>query len=151
MSLKKKFLRGSYTVEASVVVTMAMFVLAALILCTFYIHDRATLQAAVCEAASVGSNFATEKERKEAAQKVAGRVHEGRFLGSRNLNGNTALGSREATALWSAEYPIPGFAANYLAGGKLEIQRTWTCRILNPASTIRKIKGAGELLTGGDH
>ena len=149
--MKKKYLRGSYTVEASFVVTMTLFVLAALILCTFYIHDRATLQASVCEAASVGSNFATEKERKQAAQKVIEDMSEGRLLGSRNLDGNVALGKREAVARWSAEYPVPGFAAKYLAEGSLNIRKTWTCKVLNPASTIRKITGVGELLTGGEH
>lgn len=137
--------------EAAIVVTMTIFVLAALILCTFYIHDRAVLQAIVCEAASVGSSFATDEERKEAAQEVVGGLNAGRFLGSRNLDGNVAMGSREVTVLWDAEYPVPGFAAEYLADGKLDIHKTWTCKILNPASTIRKIKGVGELLTGGDH
>ena len=149
--MKKKYLKGSYTVEASIVITMVMFVLATLIICTFFIHDGATLQAVVCEAASAGSNFATEAERKEEAQEVVDGVNASRFLGSRNLDGSAALGSREATVLWNAQYPIPGFVANYLTGGKLNVRKTWTCKILNPANTIRKIKGAGELLTGGDH
>ena len=147
----QKYLKGSYTVEASIVVTMTMVVLAALILCTLYIHDRAVMQALVCEAASVGSSFATDKERKEAAQEVAGRLNEERFLGSRKLEGSAATGSREVTVLWNAEYPVPGFAASYLTEGKFDIRKKWTCKILNPADTIRKIKGAGELLTGGDH
>lgn len=145
------YLRGSYTVEASVVVTMTVLILAALILCTFYIHDRAVLQAVVCEAASAGSSFATEEERKAAAQEVVGKLGEERFLGSRGLEGSAALGKREVTVLWSAVYPIPGFAAKYLAKGRLDVRKTWTCRIADPADAIRKIKGAGELLTGGDH
>lgn len=149
--MKKKYLKGSYTVEAAVVISMTIFVLAALILCTFYLHDRATLQAIVCEAASVGSSFSTEKDRKEAMQGVVERINAGRFLGSRGLDGSAALGKRKATVLWNAKYPIPGFAARYLTEGELNIRKTWTCRILDPASTIRKIKGAGELLAGGDH
>ena len=144
--MKKKYLKGSYTVEAAVVVSMTIFVLAALILCTFYLHDRATLQAIVCEAASVGSSFATEKDRKEAMQGVVERIN-----AEHSLVGSAALGKREVTVLWNAKYPIPGFAARYLTEGELNIRKTWTCRILDPASTIRKIKGAGELLTGGDH
>ena len=150
MKLKKNYLKGSYTVEASLVITIIMFVLAALIFCTFYIHDRATLQAMVCEAAAVGSSFATDEEREEAVQKVVGGIEAGRFLGSRNLNGNVAMGKKEITVLWNTEYPVPGFAAKYLAEGKLEARKSWTCKILDPADTIRIIKGAGELLTGGD-
>ncbi len=150
MKTEKNFLKGSYTVEASVVVTVTMLVLASLILCTFYIHDRAAIQGIVCEAASVGSIFSTEEERKQAAQEVIGRMEESRFLGSRNLNGNAASGKREVTAQGSAEYPVPGFAAKYLSDGSLEIHKSWTSRIVDPADAIRKIKGAGELLTGGD-
>ena len=147
---KDKCMKGSYTVEAAIVVTVTMFVLASLLIGTFYVHDRAVMQGLVCEAASAGSNFATEEERKTAMQEVVKRINEGRFLGSRGLNGNAASGSKNVTASWNAEYPVPGFAGRYLAQGSLDIKRSWTCKIPNPADTIRKIKGAGELLTGGD-
>ena len=150
VKMKKNYLRGSYTVEASIIVTVTILVLAALILCTFYIHDRATMQGIVCEAAAAGSNFAEEKDRVQAAQTVTERLDAGRFLGSQNVSGNAASGKREVTAQGSAQYPIPGFAANYLSGGSLDIRKSWTSRILDPANAIRKIKGAGELLTGGN-
>ena len=143
-------MKGSYTVEAAIVVTVTMFVLASLLIGTFYVHDRAVMQGLVCEAASAGSNFVTEEERKTAVQEVVKGINEERFLGSRGLNGNAASGSRSVTASWNAEYPVPGFAGRYLAQGSLDIKRSWTCKILNPADTIRKIKGVGELLTGGD-
>lgn len=149
--MKRKYLKGSYTVEAAVVVTVTILVLAALILCTFYIHDRAVLQSAVCEAASAGSNFATARERKEAVQKITGELNAGRFLGSRGLSGNASTGNKMVVVSWAAEYPVPGFAARYLSQGKLDIQGSWTCKIPDPADAIRKIKGAGELLTGGNN
>ncbi len=149
--MKKNYLKGSYTVEAAVVVTTTIFVLAALILCTFYIHDRGVLQSMVCEAAVVGSNFSTEEERSEEMQKVTEQINGDRFLGSREISGNAASSAKRVTASWDAEYPVPGFASKYLAGGKLEIKQIWTSKILDPADAIRKIKGAGELLTGGDY
>lgn len=148
--MRKNYLRGSYTVEASVIVSMTLLVLASLVLCTFYIHDRAALQALVCEAASAGSNFATGEERKAAAQEAAERITPGRFLGSRNLDGSASTGVREVNVLWNAQYPVPGFASAYLSGGNLSIRKSWASRILDPAGAIRKIKGAGELLTGGE-
>ena len=138
-------MKGSYTVEAAIVVTVTIFVLASLLICTFYVHDRAVMQGLVCEAASAGSSFITEEERKEAIQGV-----EERFLGSRGLDGSAASGSKSVTVSWKAGYPVPGFAAAYLSRGELDYKRSWTCKILNPADLIRKIKGAGELLTGGD-
>lgn len=146
----KRYMKGSYTVEAAVVVSLTIFVLTALIFCTFYIHDRAVLQSVVCETALAGSGFASEADRKEAMTDAAARIRQGRFLGSRGLEGKAAAGENEVTAEWSASYPVPGFAARYLSGGILNIHSSWTSRILDPADTIRKIKGAGELLTGGD-
>lgn len=148
--VKKSYWKGSYTVEGSVVVTMTILVLAALILCTFYIHDRAVFQSMVCETASAGSNFATDSERKEAVSAMTDRLKASRFLGSRNLSGNAATGSKEITVFWNADYPMPGFALNYLSADDMTIQKSWTCKILNPADAIRKIKGAVELLTGGN-
>lgn len=149
--MRKKYLKGSYTVEASIVVTMTFLVLASLILCTFYVHDRSVLQSLVCEAAAAGSNFATEEERKAAMQQVTERLNADRFLGSRNLSGSAASSGKRVTVSWSAQYPVPGFAARYLANGTLDLEGSWTCRIPDPADAIRKIKGAGELLTGGDY
>lgn len=147
---KQIYFRGSYTVEAAVVVSITVFVLGALLLGAFYVHDRSVLQSQTCEAALAGSIFATEKERSEAAEKVKNTVTSQRLLGSRDLEGYAATGSKESKASWRASYPIPGFAAKYFAGGRLAVSASWTCKIQDPADTIRKIRGASELLTGGE-
>lgn len=149
--MKKTYMKGSYTVEAAAVVTITLFVLASLILCTFYIHDRAVMQGLVCEAAAVGSSFATEEEREAALQEAVKGLTGERFLGSRELNGNATSSGKRVIVSWKAKYPLPGFAAKYLSQGELGIERSWTCRITDPAESIRIIKGAGELLTGGDN
>lgn len=148
--MKKRYMRGSFTVEASIVVSMTILVLASLILCTFYIHDRAVFQSMVCEAVSAGSNFATESERSAAVSEAADRVRAERFLGSRDVSGSAEAGDKQVTASWNASYPVPGFAVRYLAEDSWGIRKSWTCRVLDPADVIRKIKGAGELLTGGN-
>lgn len=148
--MRKNSLKGSYTVEAAIVVSVTFLVLASLIIAVFYLHDRAVFQGIVCEAASAGSNFMTDEERKEAAGAVGKRVVSSRFLGSRDISGNAAAGEKEATASWRAVYSVPGFAIKFIAGNRLPIQRTWTCRIFDPADSIRKIRGIGTLLTGGD-
>lgn len=147
---KRIYFRGSYTVEAAVVVSITVFALAALLIGAFYVHDRSVLQSQTCEAALAGSIFATEKERSKAAEKIKNTVTKDRLLGSGGLEGYAATGNRECKAAWSASYPVPGFAVKYFAGDQLAITASWTCKILNPADTIRKIRGASELLTGGE-
>ncbi|MCC8103055.1 MAG: hypothetical protein LIP11_12655 [Clostridiales bacterium] len=142
--------KGSYTVEAAMVVSITVMVLASLILVSFYAHDRAVFQSFVCEIAAVGSNYATENERTSAVNLAKAQVSASRFLGSSSLSGSVQAGEDEVTASWSATYPVPGFAMEYLAGGELSIHTSWTSQIADPTDTIRLIRGAGELITGGD-
>lgn len=55
--MKGTNLKGSFTVEAAVLFSITFFVMGALILGTFYLHDRAVCQSVSCEAASAGSNL----------------------------------------------------------------------------------------------
>lgn len=142
--------KGSYTVEAAAVVSITIMVLAALILVSFYAHDRAVFQSFACEIAAVGSNYATEGERTSTINSAKSQVSASRFLGSSSLSGSVQAGEEEVTVRWDAVYPVPGFAAEYLAGGELSIDASWTSQILDPTDTIRLIRGAGKLITGGD-
>ncbi|MCD8104033.1 MAG: hypothetical protein LUF35_03290 [Lachnospiraceae bacterium] len=142
--------KGSYTVEAALVVSITFFVLASLVIATFYVHDRAVFQSMVCEIASAGSGYATESERSSAVSTAQAQVTASRFLGSKEVSGSASAGEKEVTASWSAAYPVPGFAMQYLAGGELLIEASWSCKVADPTDTIRLIRGAGELITGGD-
>lgn len=139
---------GSATVEAAVVMSVTVFVLGALIIAAFYVHDCSVLRSQACEAAVAGSIFFTEEERSVAAGKVEKLVTAGRLMGSRGLSGHAEAGSTQSTAAWQAVYPVPGFAAKYLVGNELHISASWTGKIADPADTIRKIRGASELLLG---
>ncbi len=142
----RRGLDGSYTVEAALVVPITFFALAALLLCTFYVHDRAVMQSSACEIAAAGSSFCTSKERKEAMEQARKLLSQSRLLGSSGLKGSISAGEKAASASWSAVYPFPGFVMNYISAGKADIQKSWSCRVLDAAETIRKIRGAGELL-----
>ena len=50
--------KGSYTVEAAVILPLTALILAAVILAAFYIHDRSCMQGMACEIASAGSKTA---------------------------------------------------------------------------------------------
>jgi hypothetical protein len=148
-SSSKKFLKGSYTVEAAIVFSLTFFVLASLLIAVFYLHDCAVAQSAACEAAVAGSNFAKAKDRTEAAEAVKNQVGGGRFLGSRNVTSSTASGTKEVSAVWQGVYPVPGLAAKYLSGNRFTIRKTWKSQVLDAAEMIRKIKGIGDLVIGG--
>ncbi|MCD8023088.1 MAG: hypothetical protein LUF30_08995 [Lachnospiraceae bacterium] len=150
LSGKQSAWKGSYTVEAAAVVSITILVLASLLIVSFYAHDRAVFQSYVCEIAATGSNYATEKERTSAVAFANAQVTASRFLGSSSLSGSASAGEDEVTASWSASYPVPGFAVAYLADGELSISASWTSEIVEPVETIRLIRGAQRIITGGD-
>lgn len=141
-------LKASYTVEAAILMPIVFFVLAALLIAAFYLHDRAVLQAAVCEIVSAGSNMAAEEDQKQAVSGLSKSLTEKRLMGSRNLSGQVKTGET-VSAAWKCSYPVPGLAMRYLAGNKLTISVSWKSEKIRPADTIRKIRGFRELISGG--
>ena len=81
---KRAFWKGSYTVEAALVFPIILFVLAALLILAFYVHDRGILQGLACETAVAGGNYITENERKAAANQVRNQAGPERLMGSRS-------------------------------------------------------------------
>lgn len=148
--MKHKYLKGSYTLEAAVIFSVMFFILGTLIFCIFYIHDCAVAQSAACEAASVGTNFIKSDERKKAAEIVKDLVDGRRFMGSRNVKQRIAVGTKDVNAVWQGTYPMPGFSTGYLFGNKFSVRGAWSAKVLDPADMIRKIKGIGDVLTGGN-
>lgn len=144
------YVKGSYTVEAAILLSITFFVMGALILGTFYLHDRAVCQSAACETAAAGSNLATQRERSEAVAKLKRQFKKSRLLGSRSLNGNTAAGAKQVFASWQAVFPVPGFAMKYYNGSRLGISGEWTSSVTDAADMIRKIRGAEKLLAGDE-
>lgn len=141
-------LKASYTVEASFLMSITLFVLAALMICTFYLHDKAVMQAVVCEIASAGSNMATEEEQKQVTSELKNALTQKRLMGSRNLSGQVGTG-KKVSANWSGNYPVPGLAMEYFTNNNLPIQVSWSSEKLRPADMIRKIRGVKKLISGG--
>lgn len=141
--------KGSYTVEAAVILPLTALILAAVILTAFYIHDRSCMQGIACEIASAGSNCITEEQRTERGAELRQRVKQQRFLGSRNLAVSVSSGKTEVNAKLEASYPVPGMVARFFANGSLPVQCSWKTKDVEPAKTIWQIRGVASILGGG--
>ena len=140
--------KGSYTVEAAAVVSMTFLVLAALMMCTFFVHDRAVLQSMVCEAAAAGGNHMTQEERCEQSAAVTEELSEKRMLGSRRVSAGVQIGEESTAVKGTAAFPVPGLLAGWMSGSTWNLSCSWETRIYNPAEIIRKIRGAELVLEG---
>ena len=140
--------KGSYTVEAAVILPLTVLILAAIILAAFYIHDRSTMHGIVCEIASSGSNSITQEQRTKRMEELRSRVKQQRFLGSRNLSVSASGGDTEIHAAIGGSYPIPGITARFFTKGTFSIQYSWKMKSAEPAKTIWQIRGVAGILGG---
>lgn len=148
---KEKFYKGTYTVEAAILIPMILFVMVGLLTASFYLHDRAVLQAAVCEISSAGSNAMSDKEQKKAIDEAKKRIKEGRLMGSKNLSGKADGDQTKVSASYKAQYPVPGMAAVFYPQRNIQISVSWEKETVEAADMIRKIRGVRKLVNGGSN
>lgn len=145
---KEKDWKGSYTVEAAVILPLTVLILAAVLLTTFYIHDQSMAQGMVCEIAATAGNCRTEQERQEKAAQLRNGVTSSRFLGSRGVHVSVAVGKSEIHAACTAAYPVPGIAAQFLTKGEWKTDKSWQLKVTDPVKTIWQIRGVKGLIGG---
>ena len=129
MKIKRICSRGSFTVEAAVVVPLAVFLIAALVGLTFFAHDRVWFTGAACEAA-LAANAAEDGE--SAAQQKIGQRTADRILPG------TAPEAFAEIRRHSAAVRFTG-ARELLYFGKLS---AWQA-----AAEVRRVRPAGDLRT----
>ena len=142
--------RGSFTVEASLVLSLTIFVLGALLLAGFYVHDRAVLQGWACEITAAGENEYGAGRRAQTVSRLEKNAASERLLGSRSLSKQVSVSEESASGNFSAVYPVPGFAAAYLCGGRLSLSAGWSFAHIHAGKEIWRIRGIGKLLDGGE-
>ena len=113
--------------EAAFVMSITLFVLAALLICMFYLHDRAVMQASVCGIVAAGSNTASEKEQRRVTSELKNSLTQKRLTGSRNLSSQVSTG-KEISASWSGTYPVPGLAMEYFTNSSLPVHAALSLR-----------------------
>lgn len=143
--------KASYTVEAALLMGIILFVMAALLIGGFYLHDKAVLQAMTCEIASAGSNVVTEKEQQKVIADLKKILTKKRLMGSRNASEKTKADQKTVSAVWQAEYPVPGMAAKFISKNRLNIKVSWQVEKVQAAKLIRKVRRVRKLVNGGSN
>ena len=139
--MKKK--KGSFTVEAALLFSVLIPLLVCLIYGMFYIHDRMVIQGAVCEiAARYGLILPKERAGTELS---AGELLSERLLGTEQIFTENQADEHQAVLSAGGSFVIPGIAAPFMSG-TFSIKQEWNRTFRDPAGTIRKIRGIGNLL-----
>lgn len=136
-----RMISGSFTVEAALLMSIMIPVLAALIYASFYVHDNAVLQGIVCELTVMGSNLSQEKDRSGELEKRKKALISSRFTDVQKVNISVEAGSDHVAVSGSGEFYFPGMVIKFFGGNTRKISKNWSKKILKPADKIRKIRG----------
>lgn len=140
--MKKIYLRkGSFTIEAACVMSLVLLVLMGTLYLTFFVHNRAWLTAAACEAALTGSMEGVQKDgQPEGAAKARSQeLGNVGFFGTENLTDRVQSG-KEIKVTYTAD-TVCGFG-----GMRWKLAVDGSSKVIRPVEWIRKIKTASEVI-----
>ncbi|MBR2529169.1 MAG: pilus assembly protein [Blautia sp.] len=143
MIKEKRWLKGSLTVEVTLLMVVIMMTIMGVWYLFFFYYNRAWLTAAACEAAVTGA-IAGEMEGQDAYYAAAWRgylLSQGSFMGARNMECRTDL-SPLGTVTVTYELDTHGIM--------VDVNSHLSCKgeaaILHPVRWIRQLKAAGGVI-----
>lgn len=141
--------KGSFTVEISLIMTLLIPLLTALIYTGFYMHDRAFLAGAALETAVTASLHAGERDQIQSAEAKKKEFLSGRLLGTKGVTGSVSIGENSVTVSFSGSFPVPGMLRLFFGSGTLPVKAESQLELRNPKKTVNRIHGVRKLLKEG--
>lgn len=132
--------KGSYTVEAALLMGILLAVLVSVIYIAFWYHDKNFLKGVSYEAVCVAGLQEEAQSAQISAVEYAKKLINGRMLGTRKVETSGQSGKKSNISLHGNFY-VPGMIAAFFAGGKLEVQESSTVSAEKPSTKIQKVRG----------
>ncbi len=136
MKIRKRK-KGSYTIEASLLMGVILPVLVGIIYMGFFLHDKSFTQAAAYEAAVYASLHADDK--KTDVNDMANRLIKGRLLGTGGVICQSSAGEREVKVSCRGNFTVPGMIRQLL--GQQQISSEVVLSVERPSKRIQRIRG----------
>lgn len=148
--MKKRALKGSFTVELGLLMTLILPVLTALLYLGFYMHDRAFLTGAALETACAAALNWGEDTREAAAEKKKKEFLERELLGTSGLQGSVSIKGESVEAEYSGIFELPGFVSGLFGLDSLRIQAKAGMDLKNPRREVNRIHSLAALTRRDD-
>jgi hypothetical protein len=133
-------MRGSYTIEAALLMTIVIPVLTGILYLGFYLHNCALLKCAAYETAVYASLYGEKEECRELVERRSRELISGRLLGTRGVSGNTLVEEDRVTVQYKGQMQLPGLVMRYTSGSVLEIKGSASLALLKPGSTVVRLR-----------
>ena len=130
--------KGSYTVEAALLMGILLSVLVSVIYLGFWYHDRNFLQNAAYEAACTASLRADDEGYQISG--AARRLTEGRMLGTSALSVEGQNTEQKASVLYRGTFRIPGMIEAFFQKTPLEMKGRCEISTQRPSGRIQKVR-----------
>jgi hypothetical protein len=106
--MKKKILKGSYTIEASLLLPMILSIIMILMFLSFYVHDRCILYSIAYTAALRGSEVQSDEEKIfREVEESSNKLLENKLLVTRNVNTDIKISSKDIAVSYQGDFQIP--------------------------------------------
>ena len=134
--------QGSFTIEAACVMPIVLLTVMGIIYLSFFVHNRAWLTAAACEASLSGSMEAVRQDgQSQATAEIRGEeLGNVGFFGAENLRCHVNAGKKNVSVTYEAD-TIAGFG-----GFKWTLKTEGSSKVIQPVKWIRRIKAAKEAI-----
>lgn len=140
--MNKRF-KASYTVEASLLFPFILAVMVLLVYFSFFIHDRAVMDAAANQAALRGSEITSPHgDIFTKVRETGKRETEGRLLATKNLDMDIRVDSREVNVVYKGDFVIPAgvLPVPAMSMGNTSITALGRSSRIDPAGFIRECR-----------
>lgn len=131
--------KGSYTVEASLLMGIILAVLVGIIYMGFFLHDKAFMQAAAHEAASWACLHTDEAEKDSSS--VLNTLVEGRLLGTEGVSVSASGNKKTVNVTCKGSFQMPGLLQNLFVKKGVVISSEVSLMAEAPSRRIQKIRG----------
>lgn len=131
--------KGSYTVEAALLMGIILSVLVSVIYMGFWYHDKSFLYSAAYELACAASLHGDDDSWQ--IESAADTLIRGRMLGTRSLQNQCKNGKKTVAVSFQGDFSIPGMILPFFQNGKMVIKEKCTMTTERPSKRIQKIRG----------
>lgn len=138
--------KGSYTLEASLLMVIIITLLTAVIYLGFFLHDQAYLQNAAYETALIGILNKNEENMLSVVEKKKEQVLDGRLMGTKAVRGTVEVHDQEIQVQFQGIFSFPGMVDLFFDKQKLEIDKGVCLSLQDPKRTVNKIRGVSNLI-----
>lgn len=132
-------LKGSYTLEAALLMTIILPLLAGILYLGFYLHDQAAIQNAAYELAVLGSLAGGEKDMQARMERRKQEICQETYLGIRGVKARVQMGKKKICVEIQGTFQTPGLVLRFFGEKQIRVRGASELAVINPANTIIRL------------